>query len=192
MRALSPSLLGLAVALALTLPVGGSSASAWATGKAKDSTSASAKKKRDPRLAMITAKGRPTIKLDRLDFPEGIANSKHYKLFLKKRLLREAKRAKWGAGRNNVIEFRFAVKHLEITVDEDVIRVSCLAVGQLPKGKLAKSKLSYGGNPRKTRQVVENVLAIVARGVVSRLAEMERIRRGDLSHSHVRAPTVSD
>jgi len=192
MRALSPRLLGLALTLALTLPVGGSSPSAWAAGSAQQSTSGSSKKKRDPRLKRITAKGRPTIKLDRLDFPEGIANAKHYKRFLKKRLMREAKHAKWGAGRNNVIEFRFAVKQLDITVDEDVIRVRCLAVGRLPKGKLVKSQLNYGGNPRKARKVVENVLAIVARGVVSRLAEMERIRRGDLSHSHVRAPTAID
>jgi hypothetical protein len=141
---------------------------------------------------LITASGRPTVKLDRLDFPDGIVNAKHYKRFLKQRLQREARRAQWGAGRNNVIEYRFSVKRLEITTSDGVLHVHCLAVGRLPKGHAAKSQLTYGGDPRRTRKVIENVLAIVARGVVSRLAEMERIRRGDLDRSHVRAPTVTD
>lgn len=160
-----------------------------------ENAKATAKKsgdKKDRRLASITAKGRPDVRLARLELPAGLANGKHYQRFLQKHLSREAKRAKWGAGRNNVIEYRFTVKVLDISNDGDVLRVRCTAVGRLPGGQAAKSQLSYGGDPKQPRKVVENVLAIVARGVVSRLAELERIRRGNLGRSHVRAPTATD
>lgn len=159
--------------------------------KAKPAARPSGEKK-DRRLASITAKGRPDVRLTRLELPGGLANAKQYQRFLRKRLSREAKRAKWGAGRNNVIEYRFTIKELSISNDGDVLRVRCTAVGRLPGGQAAKSQLSYGGDPKQPRKVVENVLAIVARGVVSRLAELERIRRGDLRRSHVRPPTVAD
>ena len=147
------------------------------------------KPKRDPRLAMITANGRPNIRLDQLDFPDDVPARAYYKKYLRKRLEHETRRARWGAGRNNVIQFRFKVTELSITVESDVLRVRCSAVGKLPGGQAAKSRLTFGGDPGKRRQVVEHVLDIVARGVVTRLAELERIRRGDLDRSSVRPPT---
>ena len=148
--------------------------------------------KRDPRLALITAKGRPTIKIDKIVLPKEMANAKSTSRYLKKLLLRESRRAKWGAGRNNLIEYRFIVSELSITDDGEVVRVRCTAVGKLPGGRAAKSHLSFSGDSRKRRQLVERVLGIVARGVVTRLAELERIRRGDLRKSGVRAPRVVD
>jgi hypothetical protein len=50
-------------------------------------------------------------------------------------------------------------------------------VGKLPKGKVARSDIQYGGDPRSPRKVVRQVLEIVARGVITRLAELERNRR---------------
>ena len=46
-----------------------------------------------------------------------------------------------------------------------------------PKGKTARSKLEFGGDPKDPQKVVDHVLGIVARGVLSRLADMERDRR---------------
>ncbi|MEZ4225132.1 MAG: hypothetical protein R3B13_29540 [Polyangiaceae bacterium] len=71
---------------------------------------------------------------------------------------------------------------------DDVMRVSCTAVGRLPGGRSAKSHLTFGGDPRKKNELITRVLEIVARGVVTRLAELERVRRGDLEKSRVRAP----
>lgn len=199
MRALLPRLLGLLLAGTLALPVSVGPSVAWAKGDEKPSGASAGEsagktsgKEEAQRLASVTAKGRPTVKLDRLDFPDGVANGKHYRKFLRRRLEREARRARWGAGRNNVIEYRFAIKELHITTENNVLRVRCTAVGRLPKGQAAKSQLTYGGDPRKSRKVVENVLAIVARGVISRLSELERIRRGDLKRSNVRAPATVD
>lgn len=150
------------------------------------------REKRDPRLAMITPNGRPTIKIDQITLPPEVANARGYAKYLKKRLLKESRRAKWGAGRNNVIQYRFAVSELTIVEDGDVVRVRCTALGKLPRGQAAKSHLAFSGEARKRRQVVEHVLDIVARGVVTRLAELERIRRGDLGRSGVRAPRAVD
>lgn len=199
MRASWRRLLGLVPALALTLAVGAAPVRARAEGKASAGQKSEAKAKagkkpdaKDRRLAAITPKGRPKVELDRLDFPTDVPNAKRYKKFLRKRLEREARRAKWGAGRNNLIQYRFSIKELSITTDGEVLRVRCSAVGRLPGGQAAKSQLSFGGDPKKRNAVVENVLAIVARGVVSRLAELERIRRGDLRRSGVRPPTTTD
>lgn len=133
--------------------------------------------------------GRPDVRLDKLEFPVDVPNGKHFKSFLTKRLTKETKRAIWGAGRDNIIEYRFTVTELSIVKEDDVVRVKCTAVGKLPGGQAAKSHMSFGGEPAKQNKIVERVLEIVARGVITRLSELERIRRGDLDRERVRAPT---
>jgi hypothetical protein len=141
----------------------------------------SAKKAERPR-------GRPDVKLDRLDFPRDVANSRFFEQRLRKLLAREARRADWGAGRGSRIEYRFSVTELTFVLDGDVLRVSCAATGRLPGGKSARSRLAFGGEPRHRNKIAERVLEIVARGVITRLAELERVRRGDLEKSGVRPP----
>lgn len=133
--------------------------------------------------------GRPDVRLNRLDFPVDVPNAKHFRSFLTKRLTKETRRAVWGAGRDNIIEYRFSVTQLSIVKEDGVVRVKCSAVGKLPGGQAAKSQLSFGGEPAKQNKIVERVLEIVARGVITRLSELERIRRGDLDRERVRAPT---
>ena len=69
-----------------------------------------------------------------------------------------------------------------------VLRVRCTAFGRLPSGKTAKSHLDYGGDPKAHGEVVKRVLEMVARGVITRLAELERVRRGELERARVRLP----
>ena len=137
-------------------------------------------------------RGRPTIKLDRLDFPKDVPNWWYYKKQLRRILRREARRTDWGAGRGSTITYRFVVRELSITGENGVLRVRCTAVGELPKGKSAKGSLSFGGDPRRRDAVVNQVLRIVARGVITRLAELERVRRGDLKRSRVRRPITTE
>jgi hypothetical protein len=121
--------------------------------------------------------GRPVVKLDRLEFPENVANAAAYASHLKRVLRREAARADWGAGRGARIEYRFAVTTLALTHTGDVLTVTCAAVGKLPKGKTARSRIRFGGDPTRPGRIVKRVLEIVARGVITRLAELERVRR---------------
>lgn len=123
--------------------------------------------------------GRPTVVLDRLDLPEGLGRA--YGNQLRKVLTREVRRVEWGAGRNNRIEYRFALTELDVSVVDDVLRVRASAVGRLPGGRKAKSRLTFGGDPSRRAALVSRVLEIVARGVITRLAELERVRRGDLN-----------
>jgi hypothetical protein len=81
-------------------------------------------------------------------------------------------------GSTNRIEYRFAVTELRFRLEKDVLKVRCTAVGRLPGGQTAKSDLTFGGSAQKRGAVVREVLEIVARGVVTRLAELERQRRG--------------
>ena len=135
-------------------------------------------------------RGRPKVKLDRLDFPPDVPNVWYHKKRLRRVLRQEARRVDWGAGRGSTITYRFAVKQLQITEEDGVLRVRCTAIGRLPKGKQAKGSLSFGGDARRRNAVIGRVLQIVARGVLTRLAELERIRRGDLKRSRVRRPIL--
>ncbi|MFO0564737.1 MAG: hypothetical protein U0263_03695 [Polyangiaceae bacterium] len=179
MRKTPPRWLAALVGLAVAVGLGGE---ASAKGKAG----------RDPRLALITPNGRPNIRIDRVEFAGSIQPTPGLKKYLKKRLVKESRRAKWGAGRNNTVQYRFTVTELSLTEDGDVLKVRCTAVGRLPGGQAAKSHLAFSGDPKKRRQMVEHVLDIVARGVVTRLAELERIRRGNLTRSGVRPPRAVD
>lgn len=119
--------------------------------------------------------GRPTVKLDALvvppDFPPAL--ERHLKFVLRK----AARRADWGAGRGAHIQFRFVLREFTVTRDGDVLRVHCNALGKLPGGMHASSRLNFGGEPKEQDILSKRVLEVVARGVVSRLADLERQRR---------------
>jgi hypothetical protein len=139
--------------------------------------SARAAKPATARSAHGTAsRGQPKIVLDQLDLSKTDLGRPEEK-FLRDVLGREARRADWGAGRKSRIQYRFRVDELEVTEEASVVKIRCAATGWLPKGKTAKSKLSFGGAPKERADLVRRVLAIVARGVVTRLAELERQRR---------------
>jgi len=122
--------------------------------------------------------GRPRVVLDRLVLPAGLSGAPALERHLRAALNRETRRADWGAGRGSTITYRFSLEELSITEEGGVVRVRCTALGQLPKGKVARSRLAFSGAPAERRELVRRVLEIVARGVIGRLAELERIRRG--------------
>jgi len=122
--------------------------------------------------------GAPTVVLDRLDFPNDFSGHATYRQHLLTVLKREARRVAWGAGRDNRIEYRFEVSELSFSLSGDVLHIRCSAVGRLPGGQRAKSELSFGRSLAERDRLIRKVLDIVARGVVTRLAELERQRRG--------------
>jgi hypothetical protein len=127
--------------------------------------------------AALSAASRPRVKLDRLSLPADLVGSKELEAHLRGTLRREARRADRGAGSESKISYRFFVEQLELREDAGVLHVTCTALGRLPKGKSAKSHIVFGGDPHDRKKVIEHVLDIVARGVVTRLAELERARR---------------
>jgi hypothetical protein len=121
--------------------------------------------------------GRPRVTLDRLTFPNTLPRSGELERHFKQKLRQAAHRADWGAGRGASIEFRVVVEELEVSEVSGVLKVRCTALGRLPKGKSARSRIEFGGDARKGQRVLRHVLEIVARGVVTRLAALERDRR---------------
>lgn len=134
-----------------------------------------------PGIGKAREPGRPSVSLDALVFPADVANSARLERHFRHMLKRAARRADWGAGRGAHIEYRVIVEELRITEEAGVLRVRCTALGRLPRGKSARSHLDFGGDPKNPRAVVERVLEIVARGVVTRLAALERERRRSTS-----------
>jgi len=125
----------------------------------------------------ISAGSGPRVKLDRLTLPPDLIGAKGFETHLRGTLRREVRHADWGAGATSKISYRFAIEELDLREENGVLHVTCTARGRLPKGKSAKSRIVFGGDPRERTKVVQHVLDIVARGVVTRLAELERARR---------------
>jgi hypothetical protein len=121
--------------------------------------------------------GRPKVHLDDLNVAASpLAAEKADDV--RKLLEREARRADWGAGREAKIEYRFRIDELTAVETDGVLRVRCAATGFLPRGKSAKSQIAFGGAPSERDALIDRVLGIVTQGVVTRLAELERKRRG--------------
>ena len=131
----------------------------------------------EPEERAISAGSGPRVKLDRLSLPPDLVGAKGFETHLRSTLRREVRHADWGAGAGSKISYRFAIEQLDLREEHGVLHVTCTARGRLPKGKSAKSQIVFGGDPRERTKVVQHVLDIVARGVVTRLAELERARR---------------
>jgi hypothetical protein len=123
------------------------------------------------------ARGRPEVRLDRLVFPDNVLGARALERHFRHELKRAARRADWGAARGAKIEYRVTVEELSVSERDGVLSVRCTALGRLPRNKSARSHIVFGGHPRERQRVVSHVLAIVARGVVTRLAALERARR---------------
>jgi hypothetical protein len=121
--------------------------------------------------------GRPHVVLDKLEVPGTFPEHQRVAKVLTKLLKHEQYRVEWGAGRHSRITYRFYLEQLDLSVERGVLRVRCTALGRLPKGKTARSKLEFGGDPKDPHRVIDHVLGIVARGVLARLADLERERR---------------
>jgi hypothetical protein len=122
--------------------------------------------------------GHPKVVLDQLDLSK-VPLAVSDEAFLRKALAEEARLADWGAGHGAHIEFRFRLDELSVTEEPRVVRVRCSAFGSLPKGRSAKSHITFGGAPTERQALVRHVLEIVARGVVTRLSDLERRRRAE-------------
>jgi hypothetical protein len=122
-------------------------------------------------------RGRPHVKLDRATLPAGLEDADELLRHVKYTLRRQAARADWGCGAGSTISIRFEVETLSVEQRGEVLHIRCSARGELPRRRAARSQLSYGGNVKNRKKLLLRVLEIVARGVVSRLADMERARR---------------
>lgn len=122
--------------------------------------------------------GRPEFHIDRLTFPPGIAREAELRRQLERALKLSAKKVDFGTGRGGRVEARFALTTLSYKLDGSVLSVEGALTGRLPSGRHAESTIRFGGRPSDEPKLTKQVLEILARGVVTRLADLERRRRG--------------
>jgi hypothetical protein len=98
--------------------------------------------------------------------------------FLKQIVETRTRRANWGKKRQTPIEARFEVTEFSAVLGKDVVRVTCTAVGKLKGGQSVRSHFSMGGRPAGRAELERQLLAMLGRGIVSRLAEVARTSSG--------------
>jgi hypothetical protein len=94
--------------------------------------------------------------------------------FLKRVVDQQTRRANWGPRREDPIEVRLEVTELTATMSKDVVRVTCSGVGHLKGGQTVRSHFSMGGRPSGKVELERQLLTMLGRGIVGRLAEIVR------------------
>lgn len=119
------------------------------------------------------ARSRARVEWKRVEVPPGDDAARLEKLF-RKVLAKAGKRADFGKARRVTLSARI----VELTFEPrgDVLQVTCTMVGRLEGGPKARSRISYGGHPNQRAALEQDVLTMVASGLVTRLAEMARLR----------------
>jgi len=97
--------------------------------------------------------------------------------FLKQVIDRQTRRADWGPKRPVPIEARFDVTEWSAVLGKDVVRVTCTGVGKLKGGQSVRSHFSMGARPSGQGVLERQLLTMLGRGIVSRLADVARARR---------------
>ncbi len=96
--------------------------------------------------------------------------------FLKQIVDKQTRLANWGAPRQSPLEASFDVTEFSAVAGKDVVRVTCTAVGKLKGGQSVRSHFSMGGRPAGRAELERQLLTMLGRGIVSRLAEVARAK----------------
>lgn len=91
-------------------------------------------------------------------------------------LEKEARHADFGPPRDEPVVVSVDVTELSVVASSDVVRVECALTGRLAGGGTAKSRMSMGGHPKDRERLEKQVLTMLGRGVVGRLAALSRAR----------------
>ena len=97
--------------------------------------------------------------------------------FLKQVIDRQTGLTNWGAGRASPVEARLDVTEFSVARKQNVVRVTCTGVGKLKGGQAVRSHFSMGGRPVGQAELERQLLTMLGRGIVNRLAEIARSRR---------------
>ena len=117
------------------------------------------------------AEAKPKVDFAKVDVPASPEAARVEKAF-KQALAKAAKKANFGKGKHVALSARV----LELTREEhgDVLRITCTAMGRVVGGPGAKSRISFGGDPAHRDELENQVLTMVANGLVGRLAQIAR------------------
>ena len=125
-------------------------------------------------LEPALARGNTKVEWSAVRVPENKGSEKKTAKMLRGFLTQAAKKADFGP----VTSVKLTARVVEFTSVKkgDILQVSCTIVGRLVGGASAKSRISFGGNPNEREQLEKQVLSMVANGLVTRLAEISKVR----------------
>jgi hypothetical protein len=97
---------------------------------------------------------------------------------LKAVLKKESRRVDWGQHAGGELQGVVKVVEFAVSRKEDVMRVTCTAVGKLNKGPAVRTHFSFGGHPHQQEKLEKTMLTLIAQGVITRLSAIARDRAG--------------
>jgi hypothetical protein len=95
--------------------------------------------------------------------------------FLKEVVEKQTRKADWGGRGGEPLEARFQVTEFDVVQRPDVVRVTCTAVGRIQGAPSVRSHFSMGGRPAERADLERQLLTMLGRGIVSRLAVIARV-----------------
>jgi len=95
---------------------------------------------------------------------------------LKKLLVEASRRADWGKG--STVKLSASVTELSWQQQQDVLRLEVTVVGRIAGAASVRSRIRVGGRPAERAKLEQDALQIVATGLVTRLADIARTKRG--------------
>lgn len=112
------------------------------------------------------------LSIAKLEMPEDSAADFEKRV---RRLIRSTAE-KLDFGKTKRVEASFRLKDFDVDRSDGLVRVTATFVGRLQTGGTARSHISFGAKPSKQKSLEKQVLRIVVDSVLSRLAEMARVR----------------
>jgi len=95
---------------------------------------------------------------------------------LKAVLKKESRRVDWGQHADGRLQGVVKVVEFTVSRKEDVMRVTCTAIGKLNKGPAVRTHFSFGGHPHQQEKLEKTMLTLIAQGVITRLSAIARDR----------------
>lgn len=122
-----------------------------------------------PRVALAS---KAELSITKLEVPEDSAADFEKRV---RRMIR-ASAGKLDFGKSKRVEASFKLKEFRVETSDGLVRVTATFVGRLGQGGTARSHISFGAKPAKRKSLEKQVLRLVVDGVLTRLAEMARVR----------------
>jgi hypothetical protein len=123
-------------------------------------------------IAPRPAYAKAELSITKLELPENTSADLEKKL---RKLLKQTA-SHLDFGKSKKVEVAIRLKEFTIETSDDLVRVTATLVGRLKGGGTARSHISFGAKPSKRKSLEKQVLKMVADSVLTRLAEMARVR----------------
>lgn len=118
------------------------------------------------------SRGSARVDVAKVDVPASRPDAYRLEATLRSLIKKAARGADFGDGERILLRAR--LEELRHEKRGDVVRIHCTIAGRIEGGKGARSHIRYGGRADQAAKLEKQVLEMVARGLVARLAAIAR------------------